>query len=115
MRKLGRVRTKTESPKVRQDQNRNLPECRRQAQAVRAIALVSASPMLVSSLFKLPDDLQEAVVGWAWSTRELARLAASHSRFRHIVRRLLRDRSHPIWRQLCANAGGGAVFDGVAD
>ena len=71
--------------------------------------------MLVSSLFELPDDLLEAVVGWAWSTRELARLAASHSRFRHIVRRLLRDRSHPVWRQLCANAGGGAVFDGVAD
>ena len=66
-------------------------------------------------LFNLPDDLLEAVVCWAWSTRELARLASSHRRFRPIVRRLLRDRSHPVWRQLCANEGGGAVFDGVAD
>ena len=64
----------------------------------------------MSALLSLPDELLEAAVCLLWSTRELARIAASHSRFRPIVRRLLRDRSHRIWRQLCANEGGGTAF-----
>lgn len=67
-------------------------------------------------LLSLPEDLIEAIICWSWSTRELARLAASQrQRLCPIVRRLLRDRSHPIWRKLCANEGGGTVFQHVAD
>eukprot|EP00900_Chrysochromulina_parva_P004478 jgi/Chrpa1/14030/Chrysochromulina_OHIO_Genome00000104-RA len=67
-------------------------------------------------LLSLPEDLIEAIIYWSWSTRELARLAASQrQRLCPIVRRLLRDRSHPIWRKLCANEGGGTVFQHVAD
>ena len=69
----------------------------------------------VPALFSLNDDLLEAVVCSMWSPRELSRLAASHRRFRLVVRRLLRDRSHPIWRQFCVNEGGGAVFVDVTD
>ena len=67
-------------------------------------------------LLSLPEDLIEAIICWSWSTCELARLAASQrQRLCPIVRRLLRDRSHPIWRKLCANEGGGTVFQHVAD
>ena len=68
-----------------------------------------------AGLLSLPEELLEAIVCSCSSARELARPAAAHRRLCATVRRVLRDRAHPIWRKFCANECGDIVFQAVTD
>ena len=68
-----------------------------------------------AGLLSLPEELLEAIVCSCSSARELARPAAAHRRLCATVQRVLRDRSHPIWRKFCANECGAIVFQAVTD